>query len=102
MHGRKPVDYVNIHAQPMTAPNLRIRVECYAGHRGEETPRRFFLGMRAIEVTAVHDRWLDPEHRYFKVQGNDGYVYILRYDVDSDCWELTFFDRSTVKPHGNQ
>lgn len=86
----------------MTASNLRIRVERYAGHRGEETPRRFFLGERVVEVAVVQDRWLDPNHRYFKVQGNDGYVYILRYDVNSDCWELTFFDRSTVKSDGNQ
>ena len=44
---------------------LRVRVECYAGHRGEETPRRFFLGTRRVEVARVLDRWLAPDHRYF-------------------------------------
>ena len=44
-----------------------IRVECYAGHRGEETPRRFFLGARPVEVVDVIDRWLAPDHRYFRV-----------------------------------
>lgn len=70
---------------------LPVRVECYAGYRGEETPRRFHIGARRVEVTEVIDRWLAPEHRYFKVCGNDGDVYILRYDVTGDCWELTMF-----------
>ncbi len=70
-----------------------IRVECYAGHRGEETPRRFFLGERAIEVVEVRDRWLSPEHRYFKVTGDDGDTYILRHDETSGEWNLTLFAR---------
>ncbi|MBI3772794.1 MAG: hypothetical protein HY272_08870 [Gammaproteobacteria bacterium] len=69
-----------------------IRVECYAGYRGEETPRRFFLGEREIEVVEVVDRWLDPGHRYFKVRGNDSGVYILRQDISKDYWDMTLFD----------
>lgn len=72
-----------------------IRVECYAGHRGEEAPRRFFLGERAIKVVEIVDRWLAPEHRYFKVRGDDGGVYILRQDVAKDIWEMTLFDSGT-------
>ena len=70
-----------------------IPVECYAGHRGEETPRRLFLGDRRVEVSAVLDRWLAPDHRYFKVEGDDGSTYILRHDVASGRWEMTMFDR---------
>lgn len=69
-----------------------IRVECYAGYQGEETPRRFFLDERKIEITEIFDRWLAPDHRYFKVQGDDGCLYIIRHDVDLDSWELTMFD----------
>jgi hypothetical protein len=68
-----------------------LRVECYAGWRGEETPRRFFLGERRIEVVEVVDRWLAPEHRYFKVRGDDDALYILRQDAAGD-WELTLFE----------
>lgn len=71
-----------------------VRVECYAGHRGEESPRRFFLGERGIEVIEILDRWLDPEYRYFKVRGDDGGVYILRHDVPKDRWEMILFDSS--------
>ena len=71
---------------------LNIKVECYAGHKGEESPRRFFLGERAVEVFDIIDRWLDPEHRYFKVRGDDDGIYILRHDIKSGQWEMTLFD----------
>ena len=34
---------------------MGIRVECYAGYRGEQEPRAFYLGERRIEVTAILD-----------------------------------------------
>ena len=71
--------------------HLRLHVETYAGHRADESPRAFSLGARRVEIVEELDRWLDPEHRYFKVRGDDGDTYILRYDVPSDAWELTLF-----------
>jgi hypothetical protein len=70
-----------------------IRVECYAGYRGEETPRRFYLGAQAVDVLEVLDRWLSPEHRYFKCRGSDDATYILRHDVSTDRWEMTLYIR---------
>ena len=72
---------------------LSISVECYAGHRAEETPRAFTVGERRIEVEAVTDRWLAPDHRYFKLRGTDGHTYIIRHDTALDRWELTLFRR---------
>lgn len=69
-----------------------VRVECYAGFRGEEEPRRFRLGGREVAVEEVVDRWYEPEHRYFKVRGDDHGAYILRHDFESDHWEITLFD----------
>jgi len=71
------------------------KVECYAGYRGEETPTRFYLGERLITVVEVIDRWLDPAHRYFKLKGDDGGIYILRYDEGKDSWEMTLYDSGT-------
>ena len=71
---------------------MQIQVECYAGHRGEETPRRFWAGERSVDVADVKDRWLSPDHRYFKVLGVDKAVYILRHDTHLDQWEMTFFE----------
>lgn len=69
-----------------------IKVECYAGYRGEETPVRFYLGGRCVEVEEVLDRWLDPAHRYFKLRGDDKGIYILRHSSSEDLWEMTLFD----------
>ena len=73
---------------------IPVRVECYAGHRGEQTPRRFSFDGKSIEVVEVLDAWLAPEHRYFKVRGGDGASYILRHDVAAGSWELTMYDRT--------
>jgi hypothetical protein len=70
---------------------MKLRVECYSGYRGEETPRRFWLKETLIEIKEVVDRWLDPGHRYFKVMGNDNFTYILRHDSETYVWELTFY-----------
>ncbi len=70
---------------------MRIDVECYAGHKGEETPRRFFLGARPVEVAELLDSWLAPDHRYFKVRAADGATYILRHDVTAADWELVMY-----------
>ncbi len=69
-----------------------LRVECYAGHRADTEPRRLHIGQREILVTGIIDRWQDPHHRYFKLRGDDGGIYIVRHDAGEDIWELTMFD----------
>jgi hypothetical protein len=76
----------------MTDEVLHVAVECHAGYRGEETPRAFVLGEHRIVVAEVLDRWLAPDHRYFKVKGSDGHTYVLRHDSRHDRWELTMFE----------
>lgn len=76
----------------MSDRRLQIDVACYAGYRGEETPQSLMLGDRRVGVEEVIDRWLDPQHRYFKLRGDDGGVYLVRHDVADDVWELTLFD----------
>ena len=74
---------------------LQITVQCYAGYRGEETPRAIWLASRKIEVTQILDRWLAPDHRYFKCLGDDGAVYIIRHDQNTWTWELIFFQEKS-------
>lgn len=75
----------------------RFAVKCYADYRGEETPTVFFMGDHRIEVVEVLDRWLAPDHRYFKVEADGGGLYILRHDVASDKWTLTLFKQQGRK-----
>lgn len=64
---------------------------CYAGYRAEETPRTIGFKSRKIRVKKVLDRWLDPTHRYFKLKGDDGDVYLVRHDTLTEEWELIFY-----------
>ena len=70
---------------------MKIEVECYSGYRGEETPRRIIFKTHAVEVREIIDRWLSPDHRYFKIKGDDKAEYIIRYDSLQGKWELTFY-----------
>ena len=70
-----------------------LKVICYAGYRGEEEPREFLIGKRKILVKEIVDRWLSPDHRYFKVQGSDRDTYILCHNITTDKWELTMYAR---------
>ncbi len=72
---------------------MEIRVECYAGHRGEETPRVLLFDSRRVEVTELLDQWLAPDHRYFKVKADDGALYIIRHDTEAGRWSVTLYDR---------
>jgi len=52
------------------------------------------MGKRKIEVKDVQDRWLSPNHRYFKVHGDDNAVYILRHAPETGAWDLSFYQRA--------
>ena len=76
---------------------FELHVECHSGYRGEETPRRLHFGERCVEVVQVLDRWLAPDHRYFKLRGDDGATWILRHDPVADRWSLTMLDRTKAQ-----
>lgn len=72
---------------------IQVKVECYAGYKGEQTPRKFFLWEQELEVKEVIDQWLTPELRYFKIRANDGAEYILRNDMQTHEWELSVYSK---------
>ena len=74
---------------------MEIQVESYNGYRGQERPLRMVIGQRQVEVVEIIDRWLAPNYRYFKLRGDDGDLYIIRYDVQEDCWELILINVRT-------
>ena len=76
--------------------NPTLRVECYAGHRADTEPRCLQIGERQVVVTEIIDRWLDPTHRYFKLRGDDGGIYLVRHDTSTDHCEMTLFDSGTM------
>jgi hypothetical protein len=67
---------------------MALRVECYAGYRGDQEPLAFWLGERRFAVRGVVDRWFAPTQRWFKVDADDGRMYVLRHDEATGDWEL--------------
>ncbi len=80
----------------MTTENIiNIKVTCYSGYRGEETPRSILFNDKEIRVNKILDMWLAPDHRYFKFSGSDYGIYIIRHDTEGCFWELTFYKKSS-------
>jgi hypothetical protein len=68
-----------------------VKVECYAGYKGEERPVRVLFGERTEDVKIVEDRWYSPGATYFRVVVESGDRYILRRDDAQDVWTLEGF-----------
>lgn len=68
--------------------NIPIRVLTYSGYKADERPTSFLWGERTFQVKEVVDRWYDMDHNCFKVLTDDGNIYLLRHDMNSDQWEL--------------
>lgn len=71
-----------------------VRVECYAGYKGEERPVRIAFEEHVLEVAEVEDRWYAPGATYFRVQVAGGDRYVLRHDDAQDSWTLSAFRAS--------
>ena len=72
-----------------------IQVECYSGHKADETPRRLRWKDEWIEVEEVLDCWFQvetlpdwPRADYLKVLDSDQREYLLKHDLESDAWYL--------------
>lgn len=73
---------------------MAIRVESYAGYAGEQEPTAFWLGSRRLAVRAIVDRWFAPDTRWFRVDAEDGNLYVLRHDEAAGEWDLAAFTRA--------
>ncbi len=82
--------------RPVRTHLVAVAVGCYAGARGDETPRRFTRGDQLVEILAVVAQWRGPDHRYFRVRTADE-TYTLRQDVGSGGWEVTEVGRSAPR-----
>jgi len=73
----------------------RITVACREEYRAQQEPIAFFWRGMEIHIRAILDRWYEghsassmPPLDYYKVRGDDGAVYILRYNQLFDTWAI--------------
>lgn len=73
---------------------MKIAVNCYSGYRADEAPKSIRFDSLIVAVSEILDRWLSEDHRYFKFTGDDRATYIIRQDMISMEWELTYFKQA--------
>jgi hypothetical protein len=69
---------------------MRIHVEVHADDGGA-MPQSLYWDERRVGIVEIVDQWYGPDYRYVKVKGDDGGVYILRFEVIRDEWTLIMF-----------
>jgi hypothetical protein len=65
-----------------------VKVMCYAGSRAEEYPLHFYHHELLIEVSRIIEQWQTPDYRCFRVLGDDGFCYTLKYEKLADQWKI--------------
>jgi len=68
-----------------------LRVECYAGYKGDERPVRLEIDEHMLEITEIEDRWYSPGATFFRVLLANGERYVLRREDAQDTWTLEAF-----------
>lgn len=72
---------------------MAISVETVPGPLGDMEPQALWFGERRLIVKEIVDRWFSLEQTWFKVDAEDGQLYVLRHDLDTDRWELAALTR---------
>lgn len=69
---------------------MKVKVECFAGRKGDQRPVRFKFHDRDYIVEEVQDHWKGLDGEFFKVLTDDGNRYILRRRKvgGADDWTL--------------
>jgi hypothetical protein len=83
--------YINFFEALTKEIRVKIKVESSPDAKGQESPCRFLLGSRIIDVEEVSDRWFGEQACYFRVLGNDQNSYILKGPMEDGTWELVSF-----------
>lgn len=78
---------------------IRVRVDCYAGYKGDERPIRFGIDQQIYRVECIEDQWYSPSAMYFRVRADDGNIYVLRHDQGQDDWTLEAFRAAALGEH---
>ncbi len=64
----------------------KVKVNAYSGYKANERPLSFVMDRKTIEVLEIIDRWYGVESDYFKILGQDGMLYILKWHRLLDVW----------------
>lgn len=74
---------------------ISVKVECYAGYKADEYPKRFWWDSIQFDVTEILDRWyqganspdFQPAH-YYKIRTKSNKTFILKQELNNGKWYL--------------
>ena len=70
---------------------MRVHVDEQTDGAAIWFPRCMHWDGRQVGIVDILDHWHGADHGYVKVKGHDGGLYVLRFDMLSNEWELTMF-----------
>jgi len=67
----------------------QVSAECYSGYTFAQDPRSFVCEGQRRRVISLHRRWREPAGPCFEVLADDGRVYRLAYQEQTDAWQVS-------------
>ncbi len=67
---------------------ISIKVRTSPGYGAQEDPISFKIVDTTFLVTEILDRWYGAESAYFKLIADDGNLYMVKHELETDEWEL--------------
>ena len=64
------------------------QVACYSGGEYAERPRALHWRGKRLEISEIVGSWLTPSGKRFRVRSEDGQVFDLFYDTETDAWSI--------------
>jgi hypothetical protein len=74
--------------------SIPIKVECHAGFKADEYPKRFIWDGVDFEIVEIIDRWYEAYGKpgstinYFKVKTSLKGTFMLKHETERDRWFL--------------
>lgn len=71
---------------------IRVEMVSQPGDERAGKPAAFTLLGRTFRVREIVDQWWGSDHSYCKLVADDGNIYVIRHDLESDTWEMVLME----------
>ncbi len=68
--------------------SMETMVRCRSGFRADEKPLEFHFRGKTLQVSGIVESWYTPDHLCFKVEAEDGGIYLLEHHEYQDSWRV--------------
>ena len=75
-----------IKSNSMVRQNIEVEVKCYSGYIYPVEPRSLIWEDKELRIKSVDKAWQEPGTRIFRVFTEDGRLFELCYNEQTDGW----------------